>query len=87
VTSLTSFEQSIRIRLGALRETLSRSGPGGTSPERARTEIAEIDAALRRLLEGTFGRCEGCGRALGTQRLLAEPTARFCGGDACERAH
>ena len=87
VISVTSFEKSIRVRLGALLETLSRSELGGVPPDRAQAEIAEIDAALRRLLEGRFGRCEGCGRALGNQRLLADPTARFCGGDACGRAH
>jgi RNA polymerase-binding transcription factor DksA len=86
VISLTFFEQSIRIRLMALRETLGRSELEGGGLERVRAEIAEIDAALSRLSEGTFGRCQNCGRALGTQRLLAEPTARYChGGDPCGR--
>ena len=83
--ALTSFEQSVRIRLMALRETLRRSEVEGGGQDQAQAEIVEIDAALHRLSEGTFGRCEGCGHALGNQRLLAEPTARFCSGDACGR--
>jgi hypothetical protein len=81
VIPLTSFERSIQIRLTALREALGPLPSEGSGGEEA---AAEIDAALHRLSEGNFGRCEACGRALGNQRLLAEPTARFClGGKPC----
>jgi RNA polymerase-binding transcription factor DksA len=43
-----------------------------------RQEVEEIEAALARIAEGSFGVCEGCGRALGQTRLLAEPVARLC---------
>lgn len=43
-----------------------------------RDELAEIDAALRRLEQGTYGSCASCGRAIGKQRLRALPTARAC---------
>lgn len=42
------------------------------------TELSGVDHALVRLILGTFGTCERCGRALGTQRLRADPEARFC---------
>ena len=45
---------------------------------RAERELEEVDAALRRLVLGTYGTCDACGRALGNQRLLAEPEARLC---------
>ncbi|MEB2362738.1 MAG: TraR/DksA family transcriptional regulator [Bryobacteraceae bacterium] len=37
-----------------------------------------IDAALRRLDEGTFGKCEDCGRPIALKRLEAIPWASRC---------
>jgi DnaK suppressor protein len=44
----------------------------------ARTTLAEIDAAERRLAEGGYGRCESCGGAIAAARLEARPVARTC---------
>lgn len=44
--------------------------------------LAEIDAALRRLDDGSYGACYGCGGVISTRRLQAEPYARYCA--ACE---
>jgi DnaK suppressor protein len=41
-------------------------------------ELEAIDAALRRVAEGTYGQCEGCGGPVGRQRLNALPEARLC---------
>jgi len=41
-------------------------------------EISEIDAALERLEDGTYGKCEACGKPIGDERLEAVPAARFC---------
>ena len=42
-------------------------------------EIAEeIEEALARIDEGTYGICEECGRPIKKQRLLAIPYARLC---------
>jgi DnaK suppressor protein len=46
--------------------------------DRAKHEIAEIDAALRRISEGSYGRCEGCGARIAEERLRAVLAARFC---------
>jgi len=46
--------------------------------EGERRELREIDAALRRIEQGTYGRCASCGQALGRQRLRALPEARLC---------
>lgn len=43
-----------------------------------RRELADIEAALRRIDEGRYGRCEACGGPLGLQRMRAVPEARFC---------
>src|SRR5258707_302099 len=42
----------------------------------------EMVAALRRIEEKTFGRCEACGKPIPKGRLLAIPYARFCVGCA-----
>jgi RNA polymerase-binding transcription factor DksA len=42
----------------------------------------EVVAALRRIEEKTFGRCEACGKPIPKGRLLAIAYARFCVGCA-----
>ncbi|MBO0821328.1 MAG: TraR/DksA C4-type zinc finger protein [Nocardiopsaceae bacterium] len=45
---------------------------------RARDRVAEIDAALARLDDGTYGRCARCGQPIGEDRLAARPAATTC---------
>jgi DnaK suppressor protein len=40
--------------------------------------LHEIDAALQRLQEGTYGICEGTGEPIPRARLEAQPWARYC---------
>ncbi|MFI0408106.1 TraR/DksA family transcriptional regulator [Actinomadura sp. 3N508] len=49
---------------------------------RARARLADIDDALRRLGDGTYGVCERCGDAIAAERLEARPFARTCFGCA-----
>jgi RNA polymerase-binding transcription factor DksA len=44
----------------------------------AREALSEIDAALARLADGTYGLWEGCGRPIPAERLAALPAARLC---------
>ncbi len=46
----------------------------------ARTErrIVELDRALSRLADGTYGTCVVCGRPIGADRLEARPDATTC---------
>lgn len=46
-----------------------------TSAER---HLAELEMALTRLAEGSYGRCERCGEPIPHDRLLARPAARTC---------
>ncbi len=46
--------------------------------EVVRRELAEIEAALVRIQEGSYGRCLSCGGPMGLQRLRAIPEARYC---------
>ena len=46
--------------------------------ETAQDTLARIEAALRRLGDGTYGICELCGLPIGEQRLRARPWAALC---------
>ena len=42
------------------------------------TEIRQIEAALKRIFEGTYGTCAKCGEPIDPRRLKALPTAATC---------
>src|SRR5262244_503693 len=44
----------------------------------AREQLADIDAALARLADGSYGICRACGQPIGAERLAARPAARTC---------
>lgn len=46
--------------------------------EAARERLAEAEAALRRMDEGTYGICADCGRQIPEARLEARPLAVRC---------
>lgn len=46
--------------------------------EREREKLHNIDRALKRIKEGTYGECDECGDDIELERLLALPFARFC---------
>jgi DnaK suppressor protein len=46
------------------------------------SEIEQIDLALRRINEGRYGHCTGCGALIGQARLDALPYATTCVGCA-----
>jgi DnaK suppressor protein len=45
--------------------------------ERESQNIADIDQALMRIGEGTYGQCARCGKPIDERRLEAMPTARY----------
>ena len=44
----------------------------------ARQALAETDAALSRLAQGTFGWCEDCSARIPVSSLLSVPETRYC---------
>jgi RNA polymerase-binding transcription factor DksA len=48
--------------------------------EQVEAELADVERALRRLDDGTYGTCDACGAAIADERLAAQPAARFCVG-------
>lgn len=59
--SLQDVNQEITLRMG----------------ERASQMVADIDQALMRIDEGSYGVCVRCGRPIDERRLEAMPTARY----------
>ena len=56
----------------------------GETPEATIDEVDhlldEVEAALTRLDEGTYGTCSACGTAIDDARLAGDPTVLTCGG-------
>lgn len=50
----------------------------GALAGQARAHLTEIDAALARVRDGSYGRCEVCGGAIAPERLEVRPAARTC---------
>jgi DnaK suppressor protein len=46
--------------------------------DRERVKIKQIDDALARLDDGTYGECESCGLEIAEERLQALPFTRLC---------
>ena len=59
--SLQDVSQEIQLRLG----------------ERESQIVADIDQALLRIDEGSYGECARCGKEIPERRLEAVPTARY----------
>jgi RNA polymerase-binding protein DksA len=47
--------------------------------------LGDIDLALRKIEDGTYGMCEVCGKPIGADRLAAIPWARLCIDDQRRR--
>ncbi len=43
------------------------------------SELADVQRALARLDEGSYGTCQACGAIIDDERLASEPATAFCG--------
>jgi DnaK suppressor protein len=50
-----------------------------------RETLADVERALAKLDDGTYGACEACGKPIGDARLEAIPSARRCIACASKR--
>lgn len=46
--------------------------------EQHQADLADIERAFKRLDDGTYGKCEACGKEIPDERLEARPAARYC---------
>lgn len=59
-------------------ETEVRAEPARDVERAEYAELARINEALSRIIEGTYGICQECGRAIGQDRLELLPTTPLC---------
>ncbi len=45
---------------------------------RVRKELAEVEHALKKFDDGTYGKCDNCGKSIDPARLEALPQASLC---------
>ena len=53
--------------------------------DKMQVTMLDVDRALTKLDEGTYGTCDACGRPIGEGRLEALPWATLCVEDAAKR--
>ena len=46
--------------------------------EQVEAELDDVERALHRLDDGSYGRCQACGEPIADERLEAMPATRFC---------
>jgi RNA polymerase-binding protein DksA len=92
--SLISLRDDLRIRIhGRLNEVYIDRGPDDEAAlatesvttdmtvatlERERRTLEEVESALERLKNGSYGSCAFCGETISEARLAALPWARLC---------
>jgi sigma-B regulation protein RsbU (phosphoserine phosphatase) len=71
-------ETYLRPQLQQRRDSLRHALSHGPEAENLTHLLAEVDAALARLDDGTYGLCGACHEQIDPSRLLVDPLARFC---------
>jgi len=59
-------------------QVAAEQGENRTLATSLRDQLDEVDRALDRLDNGTYGRCTNCGEAINAERLEAMPAAPHC---------
>jgi hypothetical protein len=74
-----------RLQAHAARATIAAPGKGGGPSDRrphgtpgAGRELRRLQAALRRIEDGSYGMCMQCGMSIGAERLLVDPSTALC---------
>lgn len=76
------LEQDTVGRLSRI-DAIQNAGLTANLEERERQQLRQVVDALRRIEEGTFGACNGCGGPIPFERLLVFPETLAC--TACSR--
>ncbi len=59
-------------------QVTAERGEAQTLAKNLGEQLEEVDDALAKFGDGTYGRCESCGGDIADARLEAMPTARLC---------
>jgi len=74
----THFDDSIRAELLSRRQRLETAASSSPGQSYLSSLLREVDSALSRLDDGTFGLCDTCHDPIEAERLAADPLVRFC---------
>lgn len=75
---VTAIEPLIREQLIDRRHKLEVAANGYNQDAELTRLLREVDAALQRMEDGTYGLCDFCHDPVETERLIANPLARLC---------
>jgi sigma-B regulation protein RsbU (phosphoserine phosphatase) len=74
----TAVNQFMRQQLLARRDRLQDALTENGHPAHLHSLLEEVDSALRRFEDGSYGLCEACHDTIETDRLICDPLVRFC---------
>jgi len=74
----TYFDDSLRTQLMNRRQRLQHAITSSRGRSDLNSLLHEVDAALSRMEDGSFGLCEVCHEPIEKERLAADPLMRFC---------
>jgi sigma-B regulation protein RsbU (phosphoserine phosphatase) len=74
----TAINQFMRQQLLARRDRLEDALTANGHPEHLHALLEEVDSALSRMQDGSYGLCEACHDTIETDRLICDPLVRFC---------
>ncbi|HEY5883238.1 MAG TPA: SpoIIE family protein phosphatase [Pyrinomonadaceae bacterium] len=75
---VTAIEPVLRRQLIDRREKLVSAASVFHRPAELTRLLDEVDSALQRMDDGIYGLCEVCHDPVETERIIANPTERFC---------
>lgn len=77
---ITELEDELRREFEKLEVVMQAVAPGADGERHLRdsTRHEQVSNALRRLDEGSYGSCSGCGQPIAYGRLLVMPEATRC---------
>jgi DnaK suppressor protein len=59
-------------------QVAAEQGENKVLASQLRSELDEVERALAKLEDGTYGQCETCGQPISAARLEAMPATRYC---------
>ncbi len=74
----STSEDRVDDNFADLGQVAAEQGENQALAAQLRSELAEVERALQKLDDGTYGLCETCGQPIAPARLEAMPAARFC---------
>ncbi len=75
---VTAIEPLLREQLLDRRQKLEVAANGYRNDDQLSRLLREVDAALQRMDDGTYGICDVCNEPVETGRLIADPLTRLC---------